>query len=97
MIESRYHLYYQYELIPKLIKMHGDGELIQLKVAKKKRINCFFEFEEQYKGHVDTEGNVIGWGSFEIPMSDDHEVGILAGTYTGTFLDNKLEGIVVRE
>ena len=43
----------------------------------------------QYRGHVDTNGNVTGWGSFEHTGKPGHYAN------TGTFLNNKLEGIVV--
>ena len=36
MIVDKYHLYYKYELLPKLIKMREDGDLTELKVEEEK-------------------------------------------------------------
>ena len=72
MIVDNYHLYYKYELLPKLIKMREDGELTELKVEeekvliveKKNKDAEDYEHKVKYKGHVDSNGNVTGWGSY---------------------------------
>ena len=73
--------------------MREDGELTELKVEEEKVLiepnNP--EKKVQYKGHVDSKGNVTGWGSFVVRFSFGEVV------YTGTFLDRRKEGIIVEK
>ena len=54
--------------------MREDGELTELKVEEEKVLieDDYLKFHPdeikvQYKGHVDSKGNVTGWGSFVEP------------------------------
>jgi len=70
--------------------MREDGELTELKVEEEKVIIDGLHNREvtvQYKGHVDSKGDVAGWGSYFIEG--------LGSVYTGTFLDQRAEGIIV--
>ena len=76
--------------------MREDGELTELKVEEEKVLidNEGIEYKVQYKGHVDQKGNVTGWGSYVEPGG-----GSEGGdrVHTGTFLDGRMEGIVVKK
>ena len=93
MIKKRYYLYYKYALLPKLIKMRERGELTELKVEEEKVLidKLGNETKVQYKGHVDSKGDMTGWGSF---VDFDRWSGTKQ-FISGTFLDRRMEGIIV--
>ena len=46
--------------------MREDGELTELKVEEEKVLIDDYNIEKkvQYKGHVDSKGEMTGWGSY---------------------------------
>ena len=69
-------------LIPKLVKMRNEGKLFH-RLASYVNI---LDSKLEYIGDLDLEGVVTGWG-----VAGDYD----GSRLVGTFLDGKLEGIIV--
>ena len=79
--------------------MLEDGELTELKVEEEKVLkDKWGDIDKvQYKGHVDSKGNVTGWGSYVEPGVRSFGYGVKEISHTGTFLDGRKDGIFVEK
>ena len=77
--------------------MLEDGELTELKVEEEKVLkNQYRDTDKvQYKGHVDSKGDMTGWGSYVEPYNVFPHCDKIV--HTGTFLDGRKEGIFVEK
>ena len=71
--------YIHIELLPKLTKMRKESKLLHDQTKK------LFDEEFEYFGDTDLDGKACGWGT---AIRDNQ-------SYTGTFLNDKMTGIVV--
>ena len=78
--------YIHRELLPKLTKMLRNGELHRNQTKMVRIEGRQFE----YTGDVDQNGNATGWG---VATTPDGRFGI---SYSGTFFNNRLEGIITK-
>ena len=75
--------YIHIDLLPKLTKMRRDGKLLHnQKTTIKIDRNLY-----QYTGDTELDGTVTGWG---VAIHEEWQQ-----TYTGTWLSNELEGIII--
>ena len=74
-------------LLPKLTKMRKEGKLLHNQQKEFEAYSFGYRKKYKYIGDTDLDGNACGWGK-EVSYE---------GTFTGTFLNDKMEGIMVSD